>query len=361
MPATGFIRMRKQIDLLLYKRWPWHLLFWMGYVLFRFWLYYITVTYYPRIFLEYMLLSEILFVCATYLTIWLYKRLFEAQKQLAYFLAGAGMWVLYLYGRTVFQFYYLRNEPRFRSNAFDDIFLNNITVVVVCFFVITSCKLFKEGYIKQQFEAKRKEEQLLAEVNNLKSQIAPHFLFNTLNNLYGLAVEKSDKLPDLMLRLSDLLRHSLYETQKPFVSIGDEMEVLNSYINLECVRLEDDLKLVFNNSIPKNADYQIAPLILIVFMENAFKHAKLVRSAAVNIYINAVLKDGWFSLTIKNNYNRNVKASANGIGLANVKRRLEVLYPNELHKLTISQDEFFYTVNLQLQLITKDKTTQHGT
>ena len=71
--------------------------------------------------------------------------------------------------------------------------------------------------LAQQFEAEKKEQQLMAEVNNLKSQIAPHFLFNTLNNLYGLAVDKSDKLPDLMLRLSDLLRHSLYETQKPLV------------------------------------------------------------------------------------------------------------------------------------------------
>ena len=114
----------------------------------------------------------------------------------------------------------------FKGNTFTDIFLNNITVVIVYFLFITSCKYFKDGYITQQFEAERKQQQLMAEVNNLKSQIAPHFLFNTLNNLYGLAVEKSDKLPDLMLRLSDLLRHSLYETQKPLVSINDEINVL---------------------------------------------------------------------------------------------------------------------------------------
>jgi LytS/YehU family sensor histidine kinase len=266
-------------------------------------------------------------------------------------LIGAGSWLLYLGGRTVFQLYYLQNERSFKGNTFLNIFLNNITFVLVCFFFITACKYFKDGYIAQQFEAEKKQQQLMAEVNNLKSQIAPHFLFNTLNNLYGLAVDKSDKLPNLLLRLSDLLRHSLYETQKPLVPVGDEINVLKSYIQLETVRLEDDLKLEFDNTVPEGAPYLIAPLLLIVFVENAFKHAKLVQSTAVNIYIKTALEHKRFSLTVKNNYNREKESSANGIGLANVKRRLEVLYPNEQHLLTISKDENFYTVYLQLQLV----------
>ena len=351
MPAIGLINKWKQKNLLLYKRWPWHLFFWSGYVVFRFWVYYITVSYYPPVFLEYMLLSEIIFVAITYFTLWLYRRLFQVEKYLLYFLAGTGCWVLYLCGRTVFQFYYLKNEPRFRGNTFTDIFLNNITVVIVYFLFITACKYFKEGYITQQFEAKRKEQQLMAEVNNLKSQIAPHFLFNTLNNLYGLAVDKSDKLPDLMLRLSDLLRHSLYETQKPLVPINGEINVLKSYIKLESLRLEDNLKFQFDNRVPEAAQSLIAPLILIVFIENAFKHAKLVQSAAVTIYIKTTLENDWFNMIVENNYNKEKNSSANGIGLTNVKRRLDVLYPNGAHQLTISQDENFYKVNLQLQLL----------
>ena len=297
-----------------------------------------------------MLLSEIMFVAVTYFTLWLYRRLFEKRKYLVYFIIGAGSWALYLYGRTVFQFWYLQNEPRFKSNSFSDIFLNNITVVIVYFLFITSCKYFKDGYITQQFEAEKKKHQLIAEVNNLKSQIAPHFLFNTLNNLYGLAVDKSEKLPGLMLRLSDLLRHSLYETQKPLVSINDEINVLKSYMELESVRLENDLKLEFDNTVPPDSPYEIAPLLLIVFMENAFKHAKFVHSEAVNIYIKTMLENNRFTLTIKNNYNTETESSANGIGLINVKRRLEVLYPAEQHELTITKDDTFYTVNLQLKL-----------
>lgn len=354
MPVPNISDKWKLKNLLLNKRWPWHALFWIGYALFRFWLYYLTVTYYPRIFLEYMLLSEILFVGATYFTLWLYRRLFDKRKYLLYFLAGFLGWIIYLCSRTVFQFWYLQNARGFKGNSFTDIFLNNITIVVVCFLFITACKYFKDGYIRQQFEAERKAQHLMAEVNNLKSQIAPHFLFNTLNNLYGLAVEKSDKLPALMLQLSDLLRHSLYGTQKPLVAIGDEIEVMKSYSQLERVRLEDDLQLEFANAIPDDAPYQIAPLLLIVFVENAFKHAKFVQSPPVRIEIQTSLEGDWFSLTIRNNYNQEKVQSANGIGLGNVKRRLELLYPNGAHQLTIIKDEIYFTVYLQLQLAKTD-------
>lgn len=351
IPANVVTNNWKLKDLLQYKRWPWHLLFWLGYALFRLAPYYITIKYYASVYLEYMLLSEVLFVATTYFTIWLYKRLFHVKNYLAYFLTGAGTWLTYLSGKTVFQLFYLRNEPNFQGSTFLNIFLNSITFVIVYFLFLTACKYFKDGYITQQFEAERQQQQLMAEVNNLKSQIAPHFLFNTLNNLYGLAVDKSDKLPDLMLRLSDLLRHSLYQTQKPFVPLNDEINVLKSYIQLESVRLEDDLKLTFDNTVPATAPQQIAPLILIVFMENAFKHAKLVQSASVNIYIKTELENNWFTLTIKNNYNTEKEISSNGIGLTNVKRRLELLYPNLQHQLTITKDENFYTINLGLQLV----------
>ena len=341
---------RKQMEILLSRRWPWHALFWIGYALFRFWLYYITVQYYPRIFLEYMLLSELMFVAIVYFTVWLYKRLFDQGKYLFYFLAGTGSWILYLCARTVFQLSYLQKEPGFKGNTFTNIFVNNVTVIIVCFLFVTACKYFKDGYIKQQFESEKNQQQLIAEVNNLKSQIAPHFLFNTLNNLYGLAVDKSDKLPNLMLRLSDLLRHSLYKTQKPLVPITEEVEVLESYIELERIRLESSLEMEFENNVPVNSTHEIAPLLLIVFVENAFKHAKFVQPDAVHINIKTLLEKDYFKLILQNNYNSDKPASENGIGLINVKRRLEVLYPGKKHSLMISKDDKFYTVNLELQL-----------
>jgi hypothetical protein len=298
-----------------------------------------------------MLYSELFFIAIVYITIELYRRLFEIRKYLSYFLIGTGLWILYLYARTQFQFGYLKHEPSFKGASFFNMLLSNITSVVVGFLFITACKYFKDGYIKQQWEAEKQQRQLLAEVNNLKSQIAPHFLFNTLNNLYGLAVEKSDKLPRLMLQLSDLLRHSLYQTQKPLVPITEEIKVLESYIQLESVRLEESLNLQFENSVPPTATHQIAPLLLIVFVENAFKHAKLVQAEPVNIFIQTTLEENWFSLTVKNNYDLEQEHSKDGIGLINVKRRLEVLYPNWQHQLVIQKDENFFTTILELQLV----------
>ena len=335
--------------LFLHKRWPWHLIFWLGYALFRFWVYYITVKYYAPIFLEYMLLSEILFVAATYFTLWLYRLQLQKRKYLSYFIIGAGIWILYLWGRTEFQFFYLKDEPRFRGNSYTDIIFNNIAFVLLYFLLITTCKYFKDGFISQQFEAEKKEQQLMAEVNNLKSQIAPHFLFNTLNNLYGLAVEKSDLLPSLMLRLSDLLRHSIYETQKSMVGINEEIKTLESYMELESIRLEDDLELTFENEVPEGSPYAIAPLLLIVFVENAFKHSRLVQSSPIKIYVGTALEENKFTLITRNNYNKNKPASKLGIGLVNVKRRLEVLYPQ--HQLVITKDENVFTVNLQIPLV----------
>lgn len=359
VPGLGLMNTWKRNNLLLYKRWPWHVLFWLGYVLFRFYVYYITVSYYRPIFLEYMLLSEIFFVAGIYFTLWLYRRLFTKGRYFLYFSIGAVSWILYLCGKTQFQSFYLRNEPSFKATTFSVVLLNNITVVIVYFLFITACKFFKDGYIAQQFEAEKKKEQLLAEVNNLKSQIAPHFLFNTLNNLYGLAVDKSDKLPELMLQLSQLLRHSLYETQKPLVPVNEEINVLKGYIQLESVRLEEDLQLKFDNTVPENARHQIAPLILIVFIENAFKHSKLIKSERVKIFIKTTLEKDWFTITIKNNYNSEKKRSDHGIGLVNVKRRLELLYPNGLHDLAIGNNNSLFQIILRLKLKV-DQMTENG-
>ena len=103
-----------------------------------------------------MLLAEILFVAAIYFTLWLYRRLLERKKYALYFLLGVVSWIFYLCGRTVFQFWYLRNEPAFQNNTFTDIFFNNIALVILFFLFITACKYFKDGFIAQQFEAEKK-------------------------------------------------------------------------------------------------------------------------------------------------------------------------------------------------------------
>src|ERR1051325_8079058 len=152
--VQNFVNSNRLKELLLFKRWPWHLFFWLGYIIFRFWPYYITIhNSYPGVFLQYMLLSELMFVVNTYFTLWLYDRLFERKKYAIYFFTGVASWVAYLCGRTVFHFFYLRGEPDFQNNTFTDIFFNNIAIVLGFFLFITVCKYFKDGLIAQQFEA----------------------------------------------------------------------------------------------------------------------------------------------------------------------------------------------------------------
>ena len=157
-----------------------------------------------------------------------------------------------------------------------------------------------------------------------------------------------------MLRLSDLLRHSLYETQKPAVPLVSEIVILKSYIELESIRLEDNLQLQHEDTVPPDDPHLIAPLILIVFIENAFKHAKRVQSEPVYISVNTSIVNNWFQLRVQNNYKPEKKSTPHGIGLTNVIRRLEVLYPDSKHQLRITNDNNLFTVDLGIQLIPKN-------
>jgi two-component system, LytTR family, sensor histidine kinase LytS len=203
----------------------------------------------------------------------------------------------------------------------------------------------------------------------LKAQLSPHFLFNTMNNFYGLAVAQSKQLPDLMLRLSELMRYSLYGTNKPTVLLKDEIRYLKNYIELEKIRLEDTLKLSFNENALTSDGIEIAPLILIVFVENAFKHSRNIQNEDIDIKIDISVSDiGWLTFKIENNYTNSGKnpiktvekaqnviasdsvANVGGIGLENVKKRLEALYPAGLHTLVFEDDGHIFKVRLKIKL-----------
>jgi two-component system, LytTR family, sensor histidine kinase LytS len=245
-------------------------------------------------------------------------------------------------------------------------YLSTLSLFALFLFLVTMCKFFKDNLIRQQIDNQRFREAKQAELDNLKAQLSPHFLFNTLNNFYGLAVTHSKQLPDLMLRLSDLMRYSLYETHLQTVPISDEIKYLKNYIELEKIRLEDNFKLDF--SINKNAENQdlkydilnkeIAPLILIVFVENAFKHARNLQNEPIRIGIElTALADNWLYFSVENNYLK-LPASLSqlstkkqsGLGLENVKRRLEALYPAHLHSLELINQDQFFKIKLKIKL-----------
>ncbi len=188
------------------------------------------------------------------------------------------------------------------------------------------------------------------ELQVLQSQLSPHFLFNTLNNMYGLSISEPAKIPKLILKLSDLLRYSVYEAKELFVALKDEVDYLTNYIEFEKIRLGERLNLKVTIDNIASRDVRIAPMMLIVFVENAFKHSK--NNEDSNIYIDIRLSVGNNTITFSviNSFSRIVTTSANqhnGFGLDNVRKRLSLLY-NDKHDLKITASDKLYSVNLTL-------------
>lgn len=170
------------------------------------------------------------------------------------------------------------------------------------------------------------KEKLGTELNFLKSQINPHFLFNTLNNIYALARKKSDETADVVLRLSKLLRFVLYETREQKISIAREIQFLNDYIELEKIRYNERLHISFTSQTDEE-DAKILPLILVPFVENAFKHGASESTAAIVIKIHLELKDSRLVFVVENNFESDSLVNATeGIGLRNLRRQLELTY-----------------------------------
>ena len=233
---------------------------------------------------------------------------------------------------------------------FEDIdvgsFVNSFGTLLFATFFGLSIRMARDGVALRS-------KQRAAELKQLKAQLNPHFLFNTLNNLYGLAVVKSDKLPQLMLKLSELLRYGLYETQEKWVSLESEIKYIENYITLEKLRLDTGHHIHFKIE-GEIANQRIAPLLLIVFLENAFKHFDANDTLPATIEVCLSLKGEQLQFSCYNTVNPSLEESpraknTSGIGLANVRKRLELLYPGR-HQLKIQKQSTSFNVILELQL-----------
>ena len=214
---------------------------------------------------------------------------------------------------------------------------------------LISTAWFMNDYTRQQkaLEAAQRK-QVETELHFLKSQVNPHFLFNTLNNLYGLSLKKADTTPDAILRLSSILRYMLYESDAARVSFEKEKEIMQAYINLELLRLPagDD----FSFFIESDREYMVPPLLWLPVLENVFKHATRVITDKYFIAYSAIIKDGVLTIHTRNNYKPNGNsATEGGIGLANLRKRLELLYPDK-HTIVAAPDGDAFVVELKVTL-----------
>lgn len=211
-------------------------------------------------------------------------------------------------------------------------------------------KLLKNWYLKQKEAAQAAREKINAELQLLKAQVHPHFLFNTLNNIYSFIINDSPVATEAIKKLSTLLRYIIYECNQPLVKLEKELTMIRGYIDLEKVRYGESFNMslqIQGNAINK----MICPLLLIPFLENSFKHgaSQMLTHPWVSLDIVIEERDLYFNLSNSKPMLTAEKMVTKGLGLRNVKKRLAILYP-EMHVLNITDEVMSFSVSLKVPL-----------
>jgi hypothetical protein len=226
--------------------------------------------------------------------------------------------------------------------------LRNLTSCFLFLAIGTSIRVTEQWYSDDKKRKETENQKLIAELSFLKSQINPHFFFNKLNSIFSLAIQKSEKTPEALIKLSELMRFLIYDSEKEFVPLKRELDYIKNYVELQKLRLMSNVTV--NYHIEGNYhDKELEPLLLLPFIENAFKHGiDSIKKCHIGILVK--ISDSFLTLVVENPVVRNVKTpniNAGGIGLANSKKRLELLYgPN--YQLNIDRNNDFYRIELQL-------------
>ena len=234
--------------------------------------------------------------------------------------------------------------------TFREIVLFFIVYIIITMLLKLSKSWFLVSWLQKELLEKEKQKTVV-ELKALKAQINPHFFFNTLNSIYSMALDKDDRLPGTVLQLSDLMRYFLYVSRDNFILLEKDLTVVKEYIALQKLRSNPQLDIETKIS-GEISDQQIAPLLLITFLENAFKHGAKGSSGNTFIKLDIKVEKNKLNFTLENNKGIIDKVNTgdhNGLGLENVKRQLELLYPGK-HLLNIKVEQDRFVVALQLSL-----------
>ncbi|PJJ80269.1 sensor histidine kinase [Mucilaginibacter auburnensis] len=243
------------------------------------------------------------------------------------------------------------NDVLMRSShepiTFGSYFVSTLLSSSIFIFLSVVLKFSIDWFLNERIQRDLENQRLTAELAFLKSQINPHFLFNSLNSIYSLAYQHSENTPGAILKLSEIMRYMLYESNDNKVALEKELQYLQNYIDLQKIRFGDKAFIDFKIQ-GEVGDQRIVPLLLIAFIENAFKHGVANDAAsAIKLLIN--IEDSRLYFYIKNKKHANNRDAAGGIGLGNVKRRLDLLYPGK-YNLEIRDEIDSYTCELSLVL-----------
>ncbi len=239
-------------------------------------------------------------------------------------------------------------KPLVPGHQFSFITSSEHNIVPFLFTVLISAvyRLVAQKIRADILSSKKQQENLTSELSFLRSQINPHFLFNVLNNITALIRLKSNELEPTVMKLSSLMQYMLYETDEEKVVVKSEAEYLQAYIDLQKQRYGNELNLQVSFYV-KEEWHSIEPMLLIPFVENAFKHGGILRNP--EIYICLLVADGKLHFVVKNKFEKSktIKDKTSGIGLANVTRRLELLYSNN-HFLKIDKQADWFNIDLTI-------------
>jgi LytS/YehU family sensor histidine kinase len=220
-----------------------------------------------------------------------------------------------------------------------------VVTTAACF---SSLSLGKQWLLKQREFLQAQQEKITAELQLLKAQVHPHFLFNTLNNIYSFSLDRSPKTPELILKLSSLLSYMLYDCKAEEVRLEKEVEIMKDYIDLEKERYGNtlDISWTVDGDIK---DYFISPLLMLPFIENAFKHGASEQIEKPWMGVDICVSNNTLKFKITNSKSEHISHNNNGIGINNVKKRLEFLYPGKF-ELKIKDEGDFFAVSLMVKL-----------
>jgi len=335
------------------QRWQilWHSLFWI--VMISFWVYIadsnlkLPAKYLLVIFVLYPVININLFYLNFLILIpWFLNKkrygLYAMAVIIALIVYGLGK-----YGVAVIFKQYVLTRMKGEVVGFWAYFINTIFASLIFLFFSTALKFTVDWFLNERIQRDLENQRLSAELAFLKSQINPHFLFNSLNSIYSLAYQRSETTPGAILKLSEIMRYMLYECNDNKVDLVKELQYLQNYIDLQKIRYADKAYIDFK--VEGNIETQkIVPLLLIAFMENAFKHG-VAGNPLTPIRLLIDVEESHLHFYIQNRKHTNNRDASGGIGLINVKRRLDLLYPGK-YNLDIRDETDTYTVELSLVL-----------
>lgn len=331
-----------------------HFIFWISYVILFSLLFGSTYEGYQRGLIEVIntLPVEIL---ATYLTLYvIIPKLLDKKQYLAFGLVFAVSGIAFGYmARGLLHLWYVpKYFPNYDYEAYPLYNIGkaakNMVNLYSVVFAAAAIKLLKRNYQNEKIAEQLQKEKLDSELNFLKSQIHPHFLFNTLNNLYALTLQNSPKSSEVVLKLSNLLDYMLYDCNADQVLISKEIKQIENYISLERLRYDQGLEISFTAS-GDLAGKSIPPLLILPFVENTFKHGITRNIDETFISIDLSLKNNLLNLRVENGKSKEESPVERGFGLKNVKRRLELLYGNRA-KLQIFDEADTFMIVLKIKL-----------